>query len=480
MSKVSKTIKKLRVAQGLTQDALAEKLFVARQTVSSWENDRTQPDIEMLKMLSDIFGVSVEELIYGEKRRTDPNAENDKTRKILTTVFAVLASALVGVGLVLIFVAGWENFPIALKTVFAFVPMLAGQAAALYTYIKRRNSVSWREGASVLMLAGIAGTVAMIDSIFSLKSDFLDCMLIDALLILPVIYLLDVAAPLVFYYATALYYGFSLADMHGWPMLFLALVLLLPGLGYVILNRKKTEDMRHIYTVWLTVCSAAVFAALCSNSISESFFNFFVIITMAFIGIYALDREERRNYPFKTIGSLGTAVISAIAVYQWQPVNPDYYLYDWRSTKQYNTGDIVLFLIIAVLCVACIIIGRNTFKGDIPKIIFCLSAALCAVTEFYSIIFGLVNTTPIYIILFALTFVQAISLVIKGTKELSFIPLNAGLIIIGVLLFYIIYGFEVEMFGIGMIFVVLGAILFFINYRTAKKVRIKKETENNA
>ena len=69
MNKIAKSIKRLRVAQNLSQEELAEKLFVSRQAVSSWENNRTQPDIEMISKLSEVFNVSIEELIYGEKRK---------------------------------------------------------------------------------------------------------------------------------------------------------------------------------------------------------------------------------------------------------------------------------------------------------------------------------------------------------------------------------------------------------------------------
>ena len=62
MTKISKNIKRLRNAQGISQEALAEKLFISRQAVSSWENDRTQPDIEMIGKLAEVFNVSIEEL----------------------------------------------------------------------------------------------------------------------------------------------------------------------------------------------------------------------------------------------------------------------------------------------------------------------------------------------------------------------------------------------------------------------------------
>ena len=56
-------ILKLRTDRGLSQDELAEKVFVTRQAVSRWENGETIPNTETLKLLSDLFGVSINTLL---------------------------------------------------------------------------------------------------------------------------------------------------------------------------------------------------------------------------------------------------------------------------------------------------------------------------------------------------------------------------------------------------------------------------------
>ena len=53
----------LRTQQGLSQDELAEKLFVTRQAVSRWENGETTPNVETLKLLSRLFDVSINTLL---------------------------------------------------------------------------------------------------------------------------------------------------------------------------------------------------------------------------------------------------------------------------------------------------------------------------------------------------------------------------------------------------------------------------------
>lgn len=59
-------MKKYRTEAGLSQDALAEKIFVSRQTISNWETGKNYPDINSLLRMSEVFGVSVDTLLKGD------------------------------------------------------------------------------------------------------------------------------------------------------------------------------------------------------------------------------------------------------------------------------------------------------------------------------------------------------------------------------------------------------------------------------
>ena len=63
---VGNQIKKHRTKNGWSQEALAEKAFVSRQTVSNWENNKSYPDIHSLVLLGNIFNISLDELIKGD------------------------------------------------------------------------------------------------------------------------------------------------------------------------------------------------------------------------------------------------------------------------------------------------------------------------------------------------------------------------------------------------------------------------------
>ena len=63
---LGKQIKKHRVTAQLSQEELAERIYVSRQTISNWENDKSYPDVKSLVLLSETFQVSLDNLIKGD------------------------------------------------------------------------------------------------------------------------------------------------------------------------------------------------------------------------------------------------------------------------------------------------------------------------------------------------------------------------------------------------------------------------------
>lgn len=59
-------IKKYRSELQLSQDQLAEHIYVSRQTISNWENEKSYPDVNSLVLLSEVFKTSIDNLIKGD------------------------------------------------------------------------------------------------------------------------------------------------------------------------------------------------------------------------------------------------------------------------------------------------------------------------------------------------------------------------------------------------------------------------------
>lgn len=112
--KIGNFIKSLRIKNNFSQSDLAEKIHIGREAISKWENGKTIPDAQNLIILSEIFGVSIDELIYGKyitkenkeeakdiylkiyDDRNKINVKLKKTTKVLVAVFVFLIIVIMG------------------------------------------------------------------------------------------------------------------------------------------------------------------------------------------------------------------------------------------------------------------------------------------------------------------------------------------------------------------------------------------------
>lgn len=90
---LSKQLKKYRERDQLSQADLAEKIYVSRQTISNWENERSYPDIHNLLLLSVLFDVTLDELVKGDVEMMKNNMDTNEMNKLswVMGIFAALA-----------------------------------------------------------------------------------------------------------------------------------------------------------------------------------------------------------------------------------------------------------------------------------------------------------------------------------------------------------------------------------------------------
>ena len=85
-------IKYYRNEKELSQEELAERVYVSRQTISNWENNKSYPDINSIVLLSEIFEISIDNLIKGdvEQMKKEINSEEVKKLNFYATMMAIL------------------------------------------------------------------------------------------------------------------------------------------------------------------------------------------------------------------------------------------------------------------------------------------------------------------------------------------------------------------------------------------------------
>ncbi len=480
MAKVSRNLKKLRTDKNLTQDALAEKINVTRQTISSWENDRTQPDIDMLELLAEAFEVGIEELIYGEKRKVGLEAPKTDKHKIMNIVFATLGSLLTATGLIIILISFWDSIPEIFLAALSFLPLLLGGGIAVWAYSKKRNSIGWSEGSSVAWVAGLVSTLGLIIAMFSIDIDGYIATIGLAAMILPIAFMMNSVFPLTvyfgittFYISNEAYFGFSTFTAISGLLMFLA------GLVFVI--KQPADDYRRKYSTWLVLISASiisVFIAVETAMTSEAP-TLFAMILCILIALYASDNGENAAYPFRFISVPAiSGILCAFCVYGEDFIR-DYYLAPEPELRFPGTAPFVSAAIITIGC----LIGKKSLKNNPVKAVFIslssLAAALCTVCSVTAEFFTRDAEKAINIIITLISFAVSITIIVAGIRKAKMLTVNLGLIMLCFLVYFTIFAGNFDIVYSGIACIVMGGILLFLNFRMSKAFKTK-EAEKNA
>ena len=128
-------LQELRKQKGLTQEELAERLYVSRTAVSKWESGRGYPNIDSLKDIAKFFSVSIDELLSSGEALTIAEAEGKRKEKRLRD----LVYGLMDISMVMFF----------------FLPFFAGKGGAV-------------ESVSLLTLSGVQSYLKVLYYIFTI------------------------------------------------------------------------------------------------------------------------------------------------------------------------------------------------------------------------------------------------------------------------------------------------------------------------
>lgn len=132
---IGKKLKNARIEAELTQEKAAEKIDVSRQTISNWENEKSYPDIISVIALSDLYSVSLDELLKGDQKMAEHLEESTnvvKSNKKLTG--AILLNIILMILLIALNMLLPEG---TYYLVIVFCVVIMSSSVLLYQIIKR-------------------------------------------------------------------------------------------------------------------------------------------------------------------------------------------------------------------------------------------------------------------------------------------------------------------------------------------------------
>ena len=111
---LGKQIKVYRQEAHLSQEELANRVYVSRQTISNWENGKTYPDIHSLLLLSSLFGISLDQLVKGDieiMKKEIKEAEIIKMKRYGRTYTLMLVATAVSAVPLFVWLGVWAFIP---------------------------------------------------------------------------------------------------------------------------------------------------------------------------------------------------------------------------------------------------------------------------------------------------------------------------------------------------------------------------------
>ncbi|WP_299549433.1 DUF2157 domain-containing protein [Seonamhaeicola sp.] len=425
-------------------------------------NSKIQSDIKELVEQQVISQESASkiEAYYQSKKVNTPNR--------LFTVFGVLGSLLVGLGIILILAHNWDDFSKATKTFFAFLPLVIGQIFVGFSILKHKSAVR-KEASGTFLFFAVGSAISLISQIYNIPGNFSSFLLTWMLLCVPLIYLLRSHALAILhvvfmtYYAADLGYSFISNGQTPWFYLLL-LALVLPHYGQ-LLKHKTNANITSIFNWLLPLSVTIVLGAFVDNMDAFGVLMYVVLFGLLYnIGKIPLfnDQKLRRN-GYLVLGALGTMYMLILTSFDWL----------WediiRNTLAYNSQEFYISVVLFVITTGILVYSFS------KKWVAAFNLSHYAFLIFTVIFFiGFDNKfIPLTLINLLILMIALITIKI-GADKFHFGILNYGLLIIAVLIICRFFDTDMSFVIRGLLFVGFGLGFFLANYLMLKKQRENK------
>ena len=398
---------------------------------------------------------------YYEAKKQSPNER-------FNIVLGILGSLLVGLGIVLVVAHNWDEMSRSTQTTFAFLPLAAAQALCIYSIVKKKRSVAWRESSAVLLFFAMGSCMALVSQIYHITGTLENFILTWLLLTAPLVYIMRsslvsllVIACSTWYAVLVGYQDIFRSSVTNIPYFYLVFLLFVLPHYYQYFRSNRSSNFFHLHNWFLVISTIIALGGFVGKS--ENDFQWIFIGYCSLFGIYYLLGEsvyfrENRLFanPFLFSGILGTVIIFLLWSYDGL----------WNDLQ---TPAVARFFYVAVVLLALHAFLLVKFRQDenalTDPLRFAVYVFAASVLFFARIpVIGLL-TINAWILLIAMYYIR------KGARNDHLGILNFGLLIIASLALLRFFDDSIPFIWRGLFFVLTGVGFFVGNYLLIRKRR---------
>lgn len=384
----------------------------------------------------------------------------------LYSVFGIIGSLLVGLGIILIVAHNWDNLGRSIRTFFAFLPLLIGQVAVGYTLARQKESTAWREGSAIFIFLAIGTSISLVSQIYNIPGNISSFVVTWMLLALPLVYLIPSSMVSLLYLVGITYFGTQTdylgngreLDLRYWALL----IGIIPHYSSLIAERPvgNFAGLHH----WLIPISLTIMLGSFAQQHEIVMFPAFVCLFAIFYFIGTSSHFKGRHplaNAYLPIGALGTIGILMAFTFRgmWKEVLSDSINMDGLILAP-ETMLLTILLVIAVI----LFVKRN--RNRPPAEMRPLEVVFLLFTLLFFI--GLTSSLVVIAMNFLVLIIGILTIRYGAIRDHLGI-LNYGLLVITVLIICRFVDTDLSFVARGIMFVIVGLGFFLTNYLTLKK-----------
>lgn len=384
----------------------------------------------------------------------------------LFIVFGILGAILIGLGIILIIAHNWDEFSRNVKTLLAFSPLLIGQIICLYTLLKKKENVIWRESGSAFLFFAVGASIALISQIYNIPGDLGNFLFTWMLLCLPVIYIMRSSIVSLLYWIGITYYSVQVGYLdygseENYAYWFLVLAAL-PYYYYLFKKAPKSNFM--IFHNWIIPLSLVItLGTIADNNEDIMLVSYFSLFGLFYLigNLEYFNSQKLRNYAYRIIGILGTLVLMLAFSFDffWENLREENFVLSEVLISPEFISASILSIIAAVLLVKEL--KTRSLKNISPfAYIFLLFIP--------TFIIG-ANSTFAVVLMNIYVFAVGIITIKNGANRDNLALMNFGLLIITILVICRFFDTDLSFVTRGLLFLGVGVGFFLTNYWMLKK-----------
>ena len=400
-------------------------------------------------------------------------AKEERHPNRLMLVFGLLGALLCGLGIILIVAHNWDNFSRPVKTSFAFLPLLLGQAICAYTLLRQQNSAAWREASAVFLSLAVGGSISLVSQIYNIPGNIGVFMLSWSLLCLPLVYILKSSAVSLLYVvgicAYAMHQGFEVhsADRHIRHLHWLLLAGI--GLHYYGLIRQNPGSNFTAFHHWFLAAAGMLLLWVSVHGDNNS--DLMRTAFMSLFGFYSIigsaawfEKQHSAANAYRITGALATVVLLLVLSFDTFWHKSDVHSYAFGDLFTQTSGLATILLTLG----AVYVLYRQMKSGSANA----LNPFNLSFLAFHVVVSAGVmseSLPPLLVNLLLLTL--GILNIRAGAQKNHLGILNTGLLIVMALVICKFFDTQISFVLRGLMFVLAGTGFFVANIRMLKKRR---------